>query len=170
MRSRRRLVLGLALGGTAIGVLIVAGAGPVIGEDTRLVAARRACDGRGTDVTKLEAMRELVAIDSSAARQALETYAAGSNARLAVAAITTIGRADYRGARSKLQTIFEDDTRPHTSRAMAFAAWARLETKSGTAWSVIEQYGRDHCEAGSALEDSVLAAKNALAPATTGGK
>ena len=66
------------------------GAGPVIGEDTRLVAARRACDGRGTDVTKLEAMRELVAIDSSASRQALETYAAGSNARLAVAAITTI--------------------------------------------------------------------------------
>jgi hypothetical protein len=81
-----------------------------------------------------------------------------------------MGRADYPGARGKLQQIFEDETLPHASRALAFAAWARLEVAAGTSWSAVESYGREHSEAGSALRDSVLAAKNALAPETAEGR
>jgi hypothetical protein len=150
--------------------LIVVGAGPVIGEDEDLSRARAACESRGTDAAKLEGMRALVAIDSAASRRTLEGYAQGRDRRLAAAAIGTIGRADYAGARGKLRGIFEDEDLPHASRALAFAAWARLEIASGSSWSAVESYGREHCEAGSALLDSVLAAKNALAPETTGGR
>lgn len=164
---RKRKWLWLLGAGFAAGALVVVGAGPLVGQDAALTRAEAACEARGPLETKLAALEELADLDTSASRRSLARFAAGSDPVLASHALFTIGRADYSGARDTLRTIYENTRKPHAVRVAAFLALARAEIAGGASWSTMEAYGRRDCAEGSALDASILAARNALAPSTS---
>ena len=167
-RGRAALVVaGLVL---AAGVLVFAGAGPAIGADAKVTQAKAVIDGGSVPESKRAALMDLADLDSSAGREALEGYADGKDDKLAAYALLTIGKADYSGARTKLEKVFEDAKRPHAARVAAFLALARLRAKDGDTWNQIASYAANHVKDGTPLADSVAAAKNALFPTTQEGK
>ena len=170
-RSRRGrvalVVAGLAL---AVGVLVVAGAGAAVGADTKLTNAKAVIDGGSVAESKRAALMDIADLDSSSGHEALEAYADAKDEKLAAFALLTIGKADYSGARGKLEKVFEDAKRPHAARVAAFLALSRLRAKDGDSWDQIASYAGNHVKDGTPLADSVAAAKNALFPSTKEGK
>lgn len=167
-KRMRAFVVIVALFGAA-GVLVVAGGNAAVGSDSTVARLKASAAGRGTDGDRAAALRDLAALDTTDSRDALADLADAEDDHLAAHACLAIGRADQRGGRSKLQSVFEDTTRAHGVRVAAFLAWARREAADGASWRTIEAYAQRHYETGSRLEASVQAAKNALFPTTSSG-
>jgi hypothetical protein len=156
-----------AIGIAVVGALVLAGDGPAVGSDSTVTRLQASAAGRGTDGGRAAALRDLAALDTSDSRTALTELADATDDQLAAHACLAIGRADQRGGRAKLRSVFEDETRAHGVRVAAFLAWARREAADGSSWQTIENYARGHYETGSRLEASVAAARNALFPTTS---
>ena len=163
--TKKRLVLWGGLLGLAVGVLIVAGEGPAIGEDTAAAKLQAICTGRHTDSAKRAALEDLKVLDTSAAHAALEALTESKDQQVAVLATLTIGRAGYDGADEKLQSIYEDEDVSEAVRASALQAYARLAKAQGTSWEAIESYGKQHCGRKSRLEAVLMSTKNVVAKA-----
>lgn len=148
-----------------IGVLIAAGVGPAIGEDEAAQRLLATCEGRGTAIQKLSAVQALGKLDTKAGHAALESVAVGKDGPLAARACVAMGLANYPGAKQALMKLFEDPKRSHAARVGAFVAYARSEMAAGTPWGTVEAYGLGHCDKGSKLEASILAAKNGISAA-----
>lgn len=161
--TRKRVALFSCVLGLGIGVLVVAGEGPVVGEDNEVATLKAICTGRHTDATKRTALADLGALDTSDAHAALESLAASKDQQIAVLAALQIGRAGYSGADQKLKDIFENTEKSEAVRASALQAYARLAKSKGTSWASIESYGKAHCPANSRMEAVLMATKNAVA-------
>jgi len=159
-RSRTVWLVAIMLGA---GVAAL-GVGRAAGDDKQAKDLKSACLATGCDTEQRDQLDQLKALDTSESRKALEEIAAATDPTAASLALLTIGRADYQGARTKLQAAFEDTTRPHAVRVAGFQAWARAAAAGGTSWESIESYATANTKEGSPLRDSALAVKAVLFP------
>ena len=137
--ARRPVVWAIAV---AAGALFAAGVWPKslpADAETRQVADLQAlCETDHAHHRRAQAIDELAAIDSSTSRKALEALAASSDERLAVQAMSAIGRADYSGAKTFLKKVLADTKRSAPMRGAALSAYCLAEHKGGAKWADIK--------------------------------
>ena len=93
---------------------------------------------------KLMAVEELRHIDTAEAREKLQQLAASSDEDVARMAIAALGRASFEGARSTLDSIYEDTQRSTAARGVALAVICAQESRAGHTWASFKTWVRDH--------------------------
>ena len=141
-RVGRRTLLAAALAA----VLVLAG----VGSKAEATAPTRAghlatfLESPAGHSRKLMAVEELRHIDTAEAHEKLQQLAASSDEDVARMAIAALGRASFEGARSTLDSIYEDTQRSTAARGVALAVICAQESRAGHTWASFKTWVRDH--------------------------
>jgi hypothetical protein len=170
MKRRGRVKVAVAAG-VALSAFAVAGLWfRAEASSERVDALRALCEEDRAFHRRAAALAELGEIDSSASRQALEALAASKDDRLAAQAVAAIGRANYSGAKGKLETVLGDAERSDLVRGTALAALARAEKADGRSAADFEARVEAKASGSAALEDGVDALSAKVFGARGGGR
>lgn len=103
----------------------------------RVAELQELCESPVGTLRRQVALAELVEIDSSVAREALEEMAESKDERLAILAVGALCRAGYD---SSIEDVLEDSDRPAMVRSAAMGAYVQRAKESRKTWSQIRGY------------------------------
>jgi hypothetical protein len=132
----------------------------------RVAEIQAICEGECAYHTRAPLLRELLELDSTAAREALADLADHGDPKVATQAIAALGRAEYGGAKTKLAAIVADGNRSNHVRSMAATAHLRADKRGGVSEATAETRFSSTCSANAA----VSAARDAACDKLWGGQ
>lgn len=100
---------------------------------------------------RLMALKSLVELDSAAARAAVVELAGSADDGVALAAVMTLSREDFPGARDALVAIVEDGARGDGVRRTALGAWLRHRKGDDRSWASTSDWVADRTTGNDAL-------------------
>ena len=150
----------VVLAAAALGALVAAGFWPrAEATPTRAQHLDAVLRSPAGEYRQCQAIEELRKIDSTGARDALKDLADSTDDRTAALAIRALARANFSGARTKIEGIYEDTSRSDLVRGVALAVWCTNRADAGKSWSDVKQWVKSKAGSNQVLRSQYAASK-----------